>query len=81
MLQEKLLDYLAGIIYGDGSIYYYARNGEYFVYIYDESREFLETIGEMTKNTLNLRYTIVRPRNNQNYFRLQFTQKWFFFEI
>ena len=81
MSQEKLLDYLAGIVYGDGSLYYYAKNREHFVYIYDESREFLQAIGEMVKNTLHLRYTIVRPRNNQNYYRLQLTRKWFFLEM
>ncbi len=66
-------NYLAGLVYGDGTLYYYDKNREHFILIYDNSYEFLKRIGEETKRILKVRYTIVKPSKTKNYYRLQFT--------
>ncbi len=66
-------NYLAGLVYGDGSLYYYEKNREYFILIYDSDYEFLKRVGEETKKILKINYTIVKPSKTKNYYRLQFT--------
>ncbi len=67
------INYLAGLVYGDGSLYYYERNQEYFILIYDNDYEFLRRVGEETKKIFNISYTIVKPSKTKNYYKLQFT--------
>ena len=69
------MNYLAGLVYGDGSLYYYANNNEYFVYVYDNNLHFLKTVGEMIKSAMGVNYTIVRPTKRHNYYRLQIMSK------
>ena len=72
---RSALNYLAGLVYGDGSLYHYKKNGEYFTYVYDNDREFLEEVGELVKKALGVSYTVVKPSRKKNYYRLQFTSK------
>ena len=72
---RSALNYLAGLVYGDGSIYYYKRNNEYFVFVYDENYEFLRRVGEEIRRALGVNYSIVKPTKRHNYYRLQFTSK------
>ena len=78
---KTTLNYLAGLVAGDGTLYYYRRNHEYFTYVYDNNRKFLETIGRMVSSVAKVKYTIVKPSKTQNYYRLQFTCKKIFDEI
>ena len=72
---RSALNYLAGLVYGDGTLYYYERNNEYFTYVYDSDKEFLEEVGELVMKALKVNYTIVRPSKTKNYYRLQFTSR------
>ena len=60
-------------------MYYYKRNHEYFVYVYDNNVEFLRRDAEEVKKALGkkikIRYAIVKPSPSKNYYRLQFTSK------
>ena len=72
---RSALNYLAGLVYGDGTLYYYRRNNEYFTYVYDNNRDFLENVGEIVRKALKVNYTVTRPSRTKNYYRLQFTSK------
>ena len=72
---RSVLNYLAGPVYGDGSLYYYRRNNEYFIHVYDQDQEFLQRVGVEVSKALKVRYTIIKPSKNANYYRLQFTSK------
>ena len=69
------LNYLAGLVAGDGTLYYYKKTNEYFTYIYDSNKEFLQLIGKETAKIFKVSYTIVKPSKEKNYYRLQFTSK------
>ena len=72
---RSALNYLAGLVYGDGTLYYYKKNNEYFTYIYDSDKDFLKNVGELVRKALKANYTIVRPSKTKSYYRLQFTSK------
>ena len=72
---RSALNYLAGLVYGDGSLYYYAKNNEYFTYVYDNDIGFLKRVGDEISRALGVRYTITKPSRNKNYYKLQFTSK------
>jgi len=72
---RSVLNYLAGLVYGDGTLYYYGKNNEYFTYIYDSSKEFLEEVGKLMAKALKVKYTIVKPSRTMRYYRLQLTSK------
>ena len=72
---RSALNYLAGLVYGDGTLYYYRENNEYFTYVYDKNKEFLEKVGKHVAKALKVKYTIVRPSRIKRYYRLQFTSK------
>ena len=72
---RSALNYLAGLVYGDGSLYYYAKNNEYFTYVYDANISFLKRVGDEVSKALGVRYAIIKPSKNKNYYRLQFTSK------
>ncbi len=72
---RSALNYLAGLVYEDGTLYYYKRNNEYFTYVYDNNREFLEEVGKLIARALKVKYTIVEPSRTKRYYRLQFTSK------
>jgi len=76
---RSILNYLAGLVYGDGTLYYYKRNHEYFIYVYDNNAEFLRRVAEEVKRALGkrirLHYAILKPSPSKNYYRLQFTSK------
>ncbi len=75
------INYLAGLVYGDGSLYYYHGNGEYFTYIYDSNMSFLKEVAESVKRTMHVSYSIIKPSKNKNYYRLQFTNKRIYEEV
>ncbi len=72
---RSALNYLAGLVYGDGTLYYYKKNNEYFIYVYDSDKDFLKTVGELVKKALKVNYTIIKPSKTKRYYRLQFTNK------
>lgn len=72
---RSALNYLAGLVAGDGSLYYYKKNKEYFTYVYDNNREFLEKVGQTIHKAMKVSYAIVKPSRTKNYYRLQFTSK------
>ncbi len=72
---RSALNYLAGLVYGDGTLYRYKKNNEYFTYVYDNDESFLREVGELVRKALKVNYTIVRPSKTKNYYRLQFTSK------
>ncbi len=72
---RSALNYLSGLVAGDGSLYYYERNKEYFTYVYDNNRDFLDKVGQLIQKTVKVSYTIVKPSKTKNYYRLQFTSK------
>ena len=72
---RSVLNYLSGLVAGDGSLYYYEKNHEYFTYVYDNNRDFLERVGQLVSTTLKVSYTIIKPSKTKNYYRLQFTSK------
>ena len=67
-------NYLAGLVLGDGTLYYYKKPGNYYIEIYDNNREFLENVGRELKTTLKVKYWITKP-SKHNYHRLRVSGK------
>ena len=80
MNADELLNYLAGLIAGDGDLYYRKGKGEYRIRISDSSREFLESVSELIRKTLHINTRIYR-HGRYNCFILTLYSKNLFFEV
>ncbi len=76
---DQWLDYLTGLVLGDGYLYHYRKEGKYYVRITDESRDFLE----MLKNELlkiGIRSHIYR-QGQKNAYTLEISNKELYYTI
>ena len=74
-----MLDYIAGLVVGNGHLYRYAKEGKYYVRISDRNREFLEKVRKML-GELGVRSHIYKI-TSKNCYVLEFTRKELFYEI
>jgi len=77
---DELLDYLAGLVVGDGDLYHRKRKGEYRIRISDSSKEFLESVSKLIRKTLSINTKIYKHRK-YNCFILTMYSKNLFFEL
>ena len=64
----ECIDYLAGLVFGDGSLYYDPWSRMYYIYVYDRSRDFLEKVAEYVRKHIDTR---IRKLKNKNSYELR----------
>ncbi len=64
---NKLIDYLAGLVFGDGTLYYDSWSRMYYIYIYDKSKEFLEKVAEYITENNDIKIRIRKLKNKNSY--------------
>jgi len=74
--KEELLNYIAGLVVGDGSLYSYKH--EYYIYIYDRDGEYLEWLKNEIEDVLKVRAHLIQKKN---YYRLQISSKQLYEEL
>ena len=77
----SILDYLAGLVYGDGAFYYDIHSRMYHIYIYDKEEAFLRKIEGMITKELGIRSARIREIRVKNSFELRFSRKEVFEEL
>ena len=63
----ECIDYLAGLVFGDGTLYYDPWSRMYYIYIYDKSKDFLEKVAEYVRKYINTRIRIRKLKNKNSY--------------
>ena len=63
----ECIDYLAGLVFWDGTLYYDPWSRMYYIYIYDKSKDFLEKVAEYVRKYINTRIRIRKLKNKNSY--------------
>ena len=78
--KDRFLNYLAGLIAGDGDLYYRRSKGEYRIRVSDSSKEFLTSLSNLINKSLGIRARVYK-HHKYNCFILVIYNKKLYYEI